>query len=140
MLQEIGRFHKLSAGDRIQLHIKKRWSFGDTIDSYIIASRLYDVQQNQRWQILQWDYVDDGLILHILITDTTPIYQAGVVTPAVIISVMIGLSVIFLSVTTYKVVDRVSDVTESPTGKAVVVAGSLVSVALILIVLWLWLK
>lgn len=117
-LQEISSSKTLKPGDFIQIKIKPRFSLGQTIDSYLMAFQLNSIENTSGWIVEGWDNYDGVLTVSVLVVDN-PTYKAGI-TPAVIISAIVGLSIMFLSVTTYMVVDDVKDVIETPGGQTAI--------------------
>lgn len=120
-LVEIGKNDPLKPGDRLQIEIKQRFSMGETIDSYLLATSIYNVEKNHpEFTILGWDYKVDSIVLRIVVNDAAndpKVAAAGVLTPAVIISLVVGVSVMALSVTIFKVSNDVAQIAQTPAGQ-----------------------
>ena len=143
-LKKIGLFEKLQPGDRLQVVIKKRFSLGNTFDTVLLASRLSKLEERRDWYVERHELDSDGnLIVDITVKQFDSfdnVQQAGVITSATIIAAIVGVSIIFLSVTAYKIVDRVGDSIETPAGKVVASSIPVIAIAAVLFVLYLWLR
>lgn len=142
-MQQIGLHTRLGAGEQIQLHIKQRFSLGKSVDAFLLGSRLAQIEDRPEWDVTSYNWLDDGgVIINITIRDVDPldnVQTAGIVTPAVIITAIVGLSLITFSVVAYRVVDRTGEIVDTPGGAAAVATVSLTMIALIALVgIYLW--
>ncbi len=103
----------LKPGDEIEIHAK-RFGFGIIKDMFgaITEARL---RSNPRYDVYDWKIGDDVAIYKVRIKEPAgEVYKAGIITPGIIIAAIWGVSLMFVSITVYKVVDQ-------PAGKAALV-------------------
>ena len=139
-LQKINNTKKLNAGDVIQFNIKQRFSFGKTLDSYLLAYKVYELEKRNDFVVNSYGYTDSGLVVSCTITGTPNQQTAGIITPAVIISVVFGIAAIALSITTYKVVSAVETVAVTPAGQIATATIPLAIIAIAGVFVYLYFK
>lgn len=141
-LQQIGFYDELVPGDRVKIVIKPRGWLGETIGTYLTAARISRVQEDPRFNLLNWTYNDDGSVtLNIEIVEVDPFstyYQAGV-SPWIIALAIVGASIAFISVTTYKVVSVIGD-EDNPNAQRLSSGIQIFAIALLIFAVYLWRK
>ncbi|MEN6309837.1 MAG: hypothetical protein ABFD91_18985 [Anaerohalosphaeraceae bacterium] len=147
-LKKISNDTELKPGDRLAVDITRRFSLGGTLDAYLLAGKVYQLEKDHpEFTIEKWDNLDTGIRVYVRVNEITEPQkvQAGVVTPAVIIAAIVGVSIIFLSVTTYQVIDRAADTIENPeaaeaieTISKTVTNGSVILAVAAVVGLWIY--
>jgi hypothetical protein len=130
--KEVGLFEKLSPGDNVRIIIKPRAFLGETLGSYVTAAKIASLQNDPRFKVNGWTYNDDGS-LTLRVSIVTPPYQvqeAGI-SPWLIALIVVGASIAFVSVTTYKVADVIAD-PENPNAQKLASGIQLSSAALLI--------
>lgn len=137
-LEKIGINEALKAGDKIQLVIAPRAWLGETIGAYVTASKIASAYADERFRIENWSYNDGGgVTLNIEITDSVQVVQAGV-SPWLIALAIVGASIAFVSVTTYKVVSVIAD-EDNPNAQKLASGVQMFSAAVLIIaVVYFW--
>jgi hypothetical protein len=136
----------LQPGDKIRIELRQRFSLGSTLDSYVLASRIEAIQRKQPgYTITGWTYVKDGLDITAVVNSDygkPGIVQAGVVTPAVIVTAIVGITAVMVSASAYLITDTAADVLQNPQAASVVnsvsqsAALSVLAIAAVLIYYW----
>lgn len=137
--KEVGLLTRLKPGDRIRMVITPRAWTGKTIGAYITAAKIYDSGNDPRFNILNWEITDENtgsITLNIEVVQNE-MYTAGI-SPWIIALAIIGLSIAFVSVATYKVADVAGDLPDSPAGQFVAGSVPVLAIAALLFALWLW--
>lgn len=135
----VGWSEKLYPNDRIIVSLRPRFGFlGQTVNAYSLAVKIESFEGDPRFEVLRWNYVDDGVDLEIRITQNLAQLQtAGYITPGVIIAVVLGLSAAVISMQVAKMVDRGADALETPSGAAAMSAMGLGTLAIVAVVVYL---
>jgi hypothetical protein len=143
-LQKIPMDTPLQAGDHIQIKLVPRISLGNTLNAYVIAGNIAKITSSHpEFTITSWTNTDDGgVTLNIIVNDqiVQRVAEAGIVTPAVIIATVIGISIIFLSVTAWKVSDTITETIDTPGGQAIAYSVPIAAIALLLFGLYFYFK
>ncbi len=147
-LRKLGIFEKLQPGDRVQIEIKPRFFAGSKLSVLFMASRISGFQDRPGWSIQNNEYIHDdsnkliGIRLNVNIEDYDPLDNVQKAGPsaALIVTAIIGASLIFLSVSASLVVDDVTDMIESPNGQLIAMSMPIIGIAAILFALYLWTK
>ncbi len=108
---------KLLPGDEIEIHVE-RIGFGIIKDFFgmMVEKKL---RSNPGWEIYDWQFTNDYAIYRIRIKEPPPdqVQQAGVMSVAAVLAVFKLVLPLLITFTVYKIVDRIADTVESPSGK-----------------------
>ena len=102
---EVDNNRQLEPGDK--LVIKLRQKFGGAL---LLAMKLQQLEDDPRFDVTGWTYQENGVDVHIKVTEHKEVYEAGIpITPGVIIAAIIGISSALVTYTIYLVPGEVSD-------------------------------
>lgn len=137
-LKKININTALKPGDRLQIDIVPRFSINATLSAYLTAGRIYDIQNNHpEFTLNRWDTLDGGGVrLFLTVNDSVKMYQAGVLTPAAIIAIAVGVAAIFLSISVYKVSDVIEETIQTPAGQVAAAGSGIILAALGVGAIW----
>ena len=143
--EKISKHAPLKTGDRISMKLSPRFNWlGRTINTYATAARISKLEDDERFNVLRWVYNnDDSITVELIIVQEDvgdPLLgNVVLITPAVIIAIVLGVSVILVSAICYKVVDRAGEILEEPGGQVAASAIGIGSVAVLgVVVLMIW--
>lgn len=145
-LKKINDNTPLNPGDKLVIELKKKYSINNTIDAYMLATQIATASNDVRYTVDRWDYAYNadntlaGVRLEITINNNQQIVQAGVITPAVIITALVVIGAAMFSVTTYKVIDVIGDNIDSTAVKTTTYSFGGFALAAIAFVAYLWMK
>lgn len=116
----VGLTEKLAPGDRVSMKIVPRFPWlGSKINTALVAAKIAAAEDRPEFNVIRYNYTDAGVELDIEIKSMPAeyVYRANAFNVSALIAIVIGLTIIAVAVTTYKVVDVAEEFADDPVMK-----------------------